>query len=152
MARVGAAGKNGFVTQWQWSLMCDMVSETGLTFVYGLNARLGYNDSSVHAWDPSNAEKLIRFARSINCPVSGWELGNELNLKTKGFTPELNANHTLQLSKLVENIYGAGSVGAGTPQSPWRIGPDATHSALVPGGGVSDSDSDSESFMQLYYD
>lgn len=127
--------------------MCTLAQASNCTLVFGLNARFGFNESAGHAWDASNARGLIEYTRQIGCPVSGWELGNELNAPYKLFSPGLNAGHTLQLGALLTSIYGEDNVGMGTPSSPWRIGPDVTHRALIsPDGGRSPA----ETYLETY--
>ncbi|KAH9624415.1 hypothetical protein KSS87_003434 [Heliosperma pusillum] len=67
----------------RWDELNAFFKKTGPLIVFGLNALTGriYNrdGSASGAWDPSNAESLIRYTVEKGYPIHGWELGNELS-------------------------------------------------------------------------
>eukprot|EP01060_Flectonema_neradi_P005537 TRINITY_DN1369_c0_g6_i1.p1 TRINITY_DN1369_c0_g6~~TRINITY_DN1369_c0_g6_i1.p1 ORF type:complete len:491 (+),score=101.16 TRINITY_DN1369_c0_g6_i1:48-1520(+) len=118
--------------------VCKFSNTVGWPIIFGLNIMVGYNQSSDHSWDPTNADKLITYAKSISCPIIGWELGNEDNLGRPGqfstlgkgyFTPKLVSDNFVKLSALLRSKYD--SVGQGTTNSPFLIGPDCTREGVV---------------------
>ena len=123
--------------------ICSFANATGWKIVFGLNANIGYNDTADHAWDPSDAKKLIERVIHTQCPIVGWELGNELNLggspsptqSGKGkFTPALQADHFRNLAGILKSMYG--DIGQGTSSSPFLAGPDVTHGGIGNAGSA----------------
>ena len=137
----GIAPRNNLTTASMRGL-CAFSAGSGWPIVFGLNAQRGYNSSTTHAWDTADASTLIRFVRAHDCNVVGYELGNELNIggyphpsrtqAGKGFfTPALQADHFRALANLLRQEYG--SVGKGTKDSPYLVGPDVTQQGVVQG-------------------
>ena len=123
--------------------VCAFANATGWKIIWGLNANIGYNETLDHAWQPSDARKLINYVMKTGCPVVGYELGNELNLGGskspsqlgKGkFSPKLQAGHFRSLEILLKETYG--SIGDGTTLSPFIIGPDVTHAGVGADGNA----------------
>jgi heparanase 1 len=63
----------------QWDDANAFAQRNGLKLIFTLNAGPGNRDES-GAWDPANARELIAYSAAQGYPVSGWELGNELNI------------------------------------------------------------------------
>lgn len=73
------AGFESVLTRAQWDGVADFVDRNGLDLVMTLNAGPASRDSD-GAWQPDNAETLVRHAAKQGHDVDIWELGNELNL------------------------------------------------------------------------
>lgn len=57
---------------------CDFAREGGHEIFFTLNAGPGPRDQEGR-WTPDQARELIEYAKSVSCPVTVWELGNEIN-------------------------------------------------------------------------
>jgi heparanase 1 len=71
-------GYESVLTREQWDAVCGFARRVGVELVFTLNAGPGARDAS-GAWDPENAIELLDDTVERGCPVSLWELGNELN-------------------------------------------------------------------------
>ncbi|KAF2287248.1 hypothetical protein GH714_039440 [Hevea brasiliensis] len=79
--------------------------------IFGLNALKGRtiasDGSAVGAWDPSDAESLIRYSVNRGYRIHGWELGNELSGNGVGarVAADQYASDVTTLQNIVENIH-----------------------------------------------
>ncbi|KAL3691332.1 hypothetical protein R1sor_004983 [Riccia sorocarpa] len=98
----------------RWDALNRLFIKTGVSVAFGLNALYGRSKSVarvqvVGPWNPSNAERLIRYTRDRGYPVIAWELGNELlggsALSGKIVPPELYASDAKKLRKIIDKLY-----------------------------------------------
>ncbi|KAL7593274.1 hypothetical protein Lser_V15G33154 [Lactuca serriola] len=95
----------------RWDELNRFLQDTGAVYTFGLNALTGKtvltNGSTIGAWDPTNAEALIRYTVQKNYTINGWELGNELSGNGIGtsISSSQYANDTITLSNIVNRIY-----------------------------------------------
>lgn len=73
------AGFESVMRREQWDAAVAFAQRNGLQLVFTLNAGPGNRDES-GAWNPGNARELIAYSADQGYEVSGWELGNELNI------------------------------------------------------------------------
>ncbi|XP_059285537.1 heparanase-like protein 3 [Lycium ferocissimum] len=95
----------------RWDELNAFFNKSGANIIFGLNALYGrsvHSDGlSVGAWDPSNAESLIRYTVKKGYDIHGWELGNELSGSGVGTRVAANqyASDTIALYKIVQDAY-----------------------------------------------
>lgn len=66
------------MTKAQFDAACDFATAVGLEIMFTLNAGDGPRDLEGR-WTPDAARALVEHAQSIGCPVTVWELGNEVS-------------------------------------------------------------------------
>lgn len=107
----------------RWDELNRFFKETGTVVTFGLNALTGrtinIDGSTAGAWDPSNAESLLRYTVSKGYDIYGWELGNELSGNGIGarVTAQQYAADVKTLQKLIEKVY------VGSETKPLMLGP-----------------------------
>ncbi|KAL3675271.1 hypothetical protein R1sor_025219 [Riccia sorocarpa] len=97
----------------RWDALNRLFIKTGVSVAFGLNALYGRSKSVsqvqvVEPWNPSNAERLIRYTRDRGYPVIAWELGNELlggGAIGKIVPPQLYASDAKKLRKIIDKLY-----------------------------------------------
>ncbi|KAI3709387.1 hypothetical protein L2E82_39149 [Cichorium intybus] len=95
----------------RWDELNRFFQDTGAVYTFGLNALMGKtvltNGSTIGAWDPTNAEALMRYTVQKNYTVYGWELGNELSGNGIGtsISSSQYALDTLTLGNMVHRLY-----------------------------------------------
>jgi len=62
----------------QWDAVCDFALDVGVEIMFTLNAGPGPRDAD-GLWIADNARDLIEYTLARDCPVTIWELGNEIN-------------------------------------------------------------------------
>ncbi|KAL4564046.1 hypothetical protein LXL04_028096 [Taraxacum kok-saghyz] len=95
----------------RWDEINRFFQDTGAVYTFGLNVLTGKtvlkNGSTIGAWDPTNAETLMRYTLEKKYNVYGWELGNELS--GNGIGTSISASQyvadTMTLGKMVNRIY-----------------------------------------------
>ncbi|KAL5559754.1 hypothetical protein UlMin_035965 [Ulmus minor] len=95
----------------RWDDLNILFNTTGAVVTFGLNALNGKIIDSqgfaTGAWNPNNAEALIRYTVDKGYRIHGWELGNELS--GKGIKARIAADQYASdvkiLHKLVQTIY-----------------------------------------------
>lgn len=92
--------------------LCAFASQADVQMVFGLNIRHRRKDGS---YDPSNAQELLSFARSIDCPIFGVELGNE---QDKAMTAQAQAESATALYAMLRQVFPEEG------QRPRLLGPD----------------------------
>ncbi|KAL2929793.1 Heparanase-like protein 3 [Bienertia sinuspersici] len=95
----------------RWDELNAFFNKAGALIVFGLNALAGKTLQSdgiaTGAWDPSNAESLIRYSFEKSYNILGWELGNELSgsgVGTKIPAADYAAD-LISLNKLLKDVY-----------------------------------------------
>jgi len=75
------------LTRTWWDAACEFAAALDLDILFTLNAGPGPRDQA-GAWTPDNARELLTYTRDRGCPVTAWELGNEINgfIIAHGFT------------------------------------------------------------------
>lgn len=107
----------------RWDELNRFFNETRAVVTFGLNALAGRtinpDGSTIGAWDPTNAEALMRYTLSKRYNIYGWELGNEITAKGIGarVMAQQYASDVKTLHNLVENLYN------GSQTKPLVIGP-----------------------------
>ncbi|XP_021769385.1 heparanase-like protein 3 [Chenopodium quinoa] len=107
----------------RWDDLNRFFKETGAVVTFGLNALTGRtinpDGSTKGAWDPSNAESLIRYTVNKGYSIYGWELGNELSARGIGarVTAHQYASDVKILQNLIEKVY------VGSETKPLILGP-----------------------------
>ncbi|KAI7740648.1 hypothetical protein M8C21_030146 [Ambrosia artemisiifolia] len=102
---------NGCLSLSRWDELNRFFQETRAVVTFGLNALIGKtvlaNGSAFGAWDPTNAEALMRYTVKKNYTIDGWELGNELSGKGIGarISASQYAHDTLTLYHMVHRVY-----------------------------------------------
>ncbi|XP_065851151.1 heparanase-like protein 3 [Euphorbia lathyris] len=107
----------------RWNELNTFFKRAGAAVIFGLNALNGRKmisgGSAVGAWDPSDAESLIRYTVNKGHKIHGWELGNELSGNGIGarvaaaqYASDLNT-----LQNIVQTIY------SGFEAKPLILGP-----------------------------
>lgn len=61
-----------------WDGVCDFARALDLELLFTLNAGPGPRDADQN-WLPDNARELMVYTVAQDCPVTVWELGNEIN-------------------------------------------------------------------------
>ncbi|KAK9683562.1 hypothetical protein RND81_10G149900 [Saponaria officinalis] len=96
----------------RWDDLNRFFKETGAVVTFGLNALAGRtvtsNGWTKGAWDPTNAETLLKYTVKKGYNIHGWELGNELSGRNgigAKVTAEQYARDVKTLQKLVESVY-----------------------------------------------
>jgi hypothetical protein len=134
------SGKNipaGILTTATWDELNEFVKAAGWELIFGLNTLVGWTNSPGHTWEPSNARSLMQYTQRNGYPLVGYELGNEPDAKkggpvrNKSVSPAITDAHFSTLFEVATSVYG--SIGNGTRQSPWIIGPDVTHHGVKTG-------------------
>ncbi|GAB4828215.1 hypothetical protein Ancab_035129 [Ancistrocladus abbreviatus] len=101
----------GCLPMQRWDELNSFFKKSGAVVIFGLNALAGRNvqldGSAAGAWDPSNAESLIRYTVENDYTIHGWELGNELSGNGVGarVTADQYASDLIYLHNIVEDIY-----------------------------------------------
>ncbi|KMT18980.1 hypothetical protein BVRB_2g030780 isoform A [Beta vulgaris subsp. vulgaris] len=101
----------GCLSMARWDRLNSFFKETGAVVTFGLNALAGRtmnsDGSAVGAWDPSNAESLLRYTINKGYNIYGWELGNELSGNGIGakVTAQQYASDVKTLQNLLEKLY-----------------------------------------------
>ena len=72
-------GYKSVLTKKRWSELVEFADSNGLDLIFTLNAGPGSRDEE-NNWLPDNSEELIKYSSENNYKISGWELGNEVNL------------------------------------------------------------------------
>ncbi|XP_076918022.1 heparanase-like protein 3 [Bidens hawaiensis] len=107
----------------RWDQLSNFFKETGAEIIFGLNALAGKkilaDGSAVGAWDPANAESLIRYTVKKKYTMYAWELGNELSGSGVGTRVSASqyAFDTKTLKTIVQTAY------EGTEPKPRIIAP-----------------------------
>ncbi|KNA07805.1 hypothetical protein SOVF_168510 isoform A [Spinacia oleracea] len=107
----------------RWDDLNKFFTDTGAVVTFGLNALTGrtiHPDGSAEgAWDPSNAESLLRYTVNKRYTIYGWELGNELSGNGIGarVTAQQYASDVQTLQHLIEKVY------VGSETKPILLGP-----------------------------
>ncbi|XP_074276592.1 heparanase-like protein 3 [Silene latifolia] len=97
----------------RWDDLNLFFKHTGAVVTFGLNALTGRTVNpedgwTTGAWDPRNAESLLRYTVDKGYSIHGWELGNELsgdNGIGAKVTAQQYASDVKTLHTLVERIY-----------------------------------------------
>ncbi|GMH30675.1 hypothetical protein Nepgr_032518 [Nepenthes gracilis] len=95
----------------RWDELNSFFQKTGVEVIFGLNALAGRSRRpdglSTGAWDPSNAESLIRYTVNKGYTIHGWELGNELSGSGVGTSVAADqyASDFNVLYKMVQDLY-----------------------------------------------
>ncbi|GAB4832772.1 hypothetical protein Ancab_006788 [Ancistrocladus abbreviatus] len=101
----------GCLPMQRWDELNSFFEKSGAVIIFGLNALAGRNiqpDGSVSgAWDPSNAESLIRYTVEKGHTIHGWELGNELSGNGVGtrVAADQYVSDLISLCNMVQEIY-----------------------------------------------
>ncbi|KDP33563.1 hypothetical protein JCGZ_07134 [Jatropha curcas] len=101
----------GCLPMTRWDQLNSFFKQAGAAVIFGLNALKGRtiasNGSAVGAWDPRNAESLIRYTVNKGYKIHGWELGNELSGNGVGtkVAADQYASDVNSLQKIVQTIY-----------------------------------------------
>lgn len=64
-----------------WEATCAFAAEHGLEIAFTLNAGDGPRDAD-GLWTPDAARAFVERTRDLECPVTAWELGNEVSAWT----------------------------------------------------------------------
>lgn len=97
----------------RWDELNAFFSKAGAMIVFGLNALAGRSiqpdGSATGAWDPSNAESLVRYTVEKGYDIHGWELGNELSGSGVGtrVSAAQYASDLISLNNMLEEVYKA---------------------------------------------
>ncbi|XP_022842392.1 heparanase-like protein 3 isoform X2 [Olea europaea var. sylvestris] len=95
----------------RWDELNSFFNKSGALVVFGLNALNGRSirsdNSTVGAWNSSNAVSLIRYTVKKGYNIYGWELGNELSGNGVGVhvAADQYASDTIVLHDLIQDIY-----------------------------------------------
>ncbi len=73
------AGYHSALGRSQWDAAVQFAVRNKLKLVFTLNAGPAVR-SSGGAWEPGNAKALLDYSAAKKYPVTGWELGNEVNI------------------------------------------------------------------------
>ncbi|KAL5987296.1 hypothetical protein ACLOJK_038460 [Asimina triloba] len=117
--RVKPKGLFGFshacLTMERWDQVYDLLSKSGASIIFGLNALHGRKKANpdpkdslyVGAWNPSNTRKFMEYIMSKGQKVSAWEFGNELCGTGIGARVEAKqyGEDMIALRKLVDELY-----------------------------------------------
>ncbi|KAL2939937.1 Heparanase-like protein 3 [Bienertia sinuspersici] len=113
----------GCLSMARWDDLNRFFNNTGAVVTFGLNALTGrtinLDGSTSGAWDPSNAESLLRYTINKGYKIFGWELGNELTRNGIGarVTAQQYASDVKTLQKLLKKLY------VGSDSMPIVLGP-----------------------------
>lgn len=94
----------------QWDAANAFAQRNNLKMIFTLNAGPASRNSS-GAWDPENAESLLKYSAEKEYPIAGWELGNEVNIYwfvhglNKQVSPDQYASDMKTAHDLVGNYY-----------------------------------------------
>ena len=72
-------GYQSVLTRAEWDALNAFAKRNHLDVVFTLNAGPGTRQTGP-AWNSTNAQELITYAKQQNQPIKAWELGNELNI------------------------------------------------------------------------
>ena len=118
------AGFNGILTKQQWKGVIDYLKAVDAKLVTSFAVSEGVRDPQ-GIWTPTEANKLIRYTKSLGGEIAAAELFNEPNYGAgggvKGYTEEKFAKDIAVFSKFIKNtlpnmaIVGPGSVSVGAP-------------------------------------
>ncbi|XAR69400.1 Beta-glucuronidase [Bertholletia excelsa] len=95
----------------RWDALNNFFKEAGAKVIFGLNGLngrvIGSYGSTYGAWDPSNAESLIRYTVNNGYTIHGWELGNELSGNGIGasVTAHQYASDVSTLQNMIRELY-----------------------------------------------
>ncbi|XP_060570501.1 heparanase-like [Ruditapes philippinarum] len=79
------------------------VSSVGWDLIFGLNLLLRKPDG---AWDPSNAEELMKYTVQSGYKMGGWELGNEPNNYGRKFGCKVGARQLVKDFHTLNSLLG----------------------------------------------
>ncbi|KAG6409473.1 hypothetical protein SASPL_127513 [Salvia splendens] len=95
----------------RWDELNTFFGKAGAKIIFGLNAltgrTIGPGGVCTGAWDPTNAESLMRHTVNSGYTIHGWELGNELSGNGIGASvaAEQYSADVITLGKKVQEIY-----------------------------------------------
>ncbi|KAL9249017.1 Heparanase-like protein [Drosera capensis] len=101
----------GCLPMQKWDELNAFFQRTGAKIIFGLNALAGRtiqaDGSASGAWNPSNAESLIRYTVGKGYTIHGWELGNELSGSGVGTRvgADQYSDDMIILSNVVQDAY-----------------------------------------------